>query len=51
MRYWADERRHSVSINQANPLQGISTINDIQASVLAALKLKRPVQDRQLKLL
>ena len=44
-------QRHSVSINQANPLQGISTINDTQANVLAALRLKRPVQDRQLKLL
>jgi len=44
-------QRHSVSINQAQPLQGISTINDTQASVLAALKLKKPVQHRQLSLL
>jgi len=44
-------QKHSVSISQAQPLQGISTINDTQASVLAALKLKKPVQDRQLSLL
>ena len=44
-------QRHSVSVNQAAPLQGISTINDTQAGLLAALKLKRPVQERQLTLL
>jgi len=44
-------QRHSVSINAAAPITGISTINTQQASVLAALKLKKPSQDVQLSLL
>jgi transposase len=44
-------QRHSVSINQAAPISGISTINTLQAGVLAALNLKKPTQDTQLSLL
>ena len=44
-------QRHSVSINQAVPISGVSTINDQQASVLAALNLKKPTQNAQLNLL
>ena len=44
-------QRHSVSINQAQPISGVSTINDQQASVLAALNLKKPTQNAQLNLL
>ena len=44
-------QRHSVSINAAAPIMGISTINTKQASVLAALNLKKPTQDAQMPLL
>ena len=44
-------QRHSVTINAAAPITGISTINTQQASVLAALKLKKPTQDAQMSLL
>lgn len=44
-------QRHSVSINKAARVSGITTINAQQASVLAALKLKNPTQDPQLSLL
>ena len=44
-------QRHSVSIYQAAPIAGISTINTHQAGVLAALNLKKPTQDTQLPLL
>jgi len=44
-------QRHTVSINDGVPLQGISTINHEQASVLAALKLKKPTPDPQMSLL
>ncbi len=44
-------QKHSVSINPAAPITGISTINFQQASVLAALKLKKPTQDAQISLL
>ncbi len=44
-------QRHSVRINAAAPISGISTINIKQASVLAALKLKKPTQDAQMTLL
>jgi hypothetical protein len=40
-----------VSINQATPISGISTINTQQAGVLAALNLKKPTEDTQLPLL
>jgi transposase len=44
-------QRHTVCINDGVPLQGISTINHEQASVLAALKLKKPTPDPQMSLL
>jgi transposase len=44
-------QRHSVSINRAAPVTGMSTINPQQASVLAALNVKKPVVDAQLSLL
>jgi len=44
-------QRHSVSINDAAPIAGISTIHQDQAAVLAALKLKKPTLDTQLALL
>jgi len=44
-------QRHSVSINASTPITGISTINTEQASVLAALNIKKPSQDHQLTLL
>jgi len=44
-------QRHSVSINASEPITGISTINTQQASVLAALNIKKPSQDPQLTLL
>jgi len=44
-------QRHTVSINDGVPLQGISTINQEQAGVLAALKLKKPTPDPQMSLL
>lgn len=44
-------QRHTVSINDGVPLQGISTINPEQASVLAALELKKPAPERQMTLL
>ena len=42
---------HQVSINAAAPLSGISTINNQQASVYAALNVKRPTQNTQMSLL
>jgi transposase len=44
-------QKHSVSINAAAPITGISTINTQQATVLAALKIKKPTQDAQMSLL
>ena len=44
-------QRHSVRINQAEPITGISTINDIQALVLQTLNIKKPTHDAQLTLL
>jgi hypothetical protein len=43
--------RQSVSINQAAPINGISSINREQADLFAAMSLKRPAQDTQLPLL
>ena len=42
---------HRVIINAAAPLGGISTINDQQASVYAALNIKRPTQNSQIPIL
>ena len=44
-------QRHSVSINAGAPIGGVSTINQEQASVLAALNLKKPTPDPQMSLL
>ena len=44
-------QRHSVSINNAAPIAGISTIAQRQTDVLAALKIKKPSHDAQLSLL
>lgn len=44
-------QRHSVSINNAAPIAGISTIAQRQTDVLAALKIKKPLPDPQLSLL
>jgi transposase len=44
-------QRHQVRINQAEPIAGISTINDTQATVLETLNIKKPTQDTQLTLL
>jgi transposase len=44
-------QRHSVSINAGTPIGGVSTINQEQAGVFEALKLKKPTEDAQLSLL
>ncbi len=44
-------QRHSVSVNRAVPVTGVSTINTHQASVLAALNVKKPAFDAQMSLL
>jgi len=44
-------QRHRVSINNAAPIEGISTIAQRQTDVLAALKIKKPTHDTQLNLL
>jgi transposase len=44
-------QRHSVRINNADPISGVSTINSLQSSLYAALNLKKPTQDAQLSLL
>ena len=44
-------QRHTVSIDAGSPISGVSTINQEQAGVIAALKLKKPTPDRQLSLL
>jgi hypothetical protein len=38
-------------INNAQPIEGISSINDLQAQVLESLKIKKPKQDTQMTLL
>jgi len=40
-----------VRINKAEPISGISTINDSQAQVLQTLNIRKPTQDAQLALL
>lgn len=44
-------QRHSVSINAAAPIGGVSTINQEQTGVFEALKLKKPTEDAQMSLL
>ena len=38
-------QRHKVRINQAEPLQGVSTISDAQAQVFNALKVNKPIKN------
>jgi hypothetical protein len=44
-------QRHKVRINQAEPLEGVSTISDAQAQVLNALKVNKPIKNEQMSLL
>ena len=44
-------QRHKVRINQAEPLEGVSTISDEQAQVLNALKVNKPIKNEQMSLL
>jgi hypothetical protein len=44
-------QRQGASINRAAPVTGMSTINPQQASVLAALNVKKPAVDAQVSLL
>ena len=44
-------QRHTVRINQAQPISGVSTINDTQAKVLETLNIKKPTQNAQMSLL
>lgn len=44
-------QHHTISIDNATPIAGISTIAKEQAAVLAALKLNKPTADPQLSLL
>lgn len=45
------ERSFKVMINNAQPIEGISSINELQAQVLESLKIKKPTQDGQMILL
>ena len=44
-------QRHTVRIDDAEPMQGLSTITSGQTEVLAALKIKKPGHDAQMPLL
>jgi len=44
-------QRHSVSIDDAAPIQGVSTLTPTQASTLAALQIKKPSLSAQIPLL
>ena len=44
-------QRHSVSIDSAAPVHGVSTVHPQQADVLAALNIKKPTNDAQMPLL
>ena len=44
-------QRQRVRIDKAEPISGISTINDSQAQVLQTLNIRKPTQDAQLTLL
>lgn len=44
-------QRHTVSIDNAAPIQGVSTIQPSQAQALAALRINRPTIETQLNLL
>lgn len=44
-------QRHSVSINNAAPIEGVSNITQQHAKVFANLKIKKPTPDAQMNLL
>jgi transposase len=44
-------QRHSVSINDAAPIEGLSNITEEQAKVLANLGVKKPTQNEQMSLM
>ena len=44
-------QRHTVRINQAEPITGISTISQTDAKVLEALNIRKPIQNPQMVLL
>lgn len=44
-------QRHSVSIDNAAPIQGVSTVQPSQAQALAALRINKPTIETQLTLL
>ena len=44
-------QRQTVTINDSAPITGVSSVNQEQAGLLAALKLKTPPQDTQMSLL
>jgi transposase len=44
-------QRHKVRINDAQPLEGVSTISEAQAQVFNALKVSKPGKDTQMSLL
>jgi transposase len=44
-------QRHKVRINDAQPLEGVSTISETQAQVFNALKVSKPGKDTQMRLL
>ena len=44
-------QRHKVRINKAEPISGISSINDTQAQVLETLNIRKPTQDTQMSFL
>jgi hypothetical protein len=43
-------QRHEERINNAQPIEGISSINELQARVLKRLIIKKPTQDAQMTL-
>jgi hypothetical protein len=44
-------QRNKVRINQAEPMEGVSTISDAQAQMLNALKVNKPIKNEQMSLL
>lgn len=44
-------QRQTVSINGSSPISGVSTVNQEQAGLLAALEVKNPQPDTQMRLL
>jgi len=44
-------QHHTISINDAAPISGVSTVTREQSDVLAALKVKKPAEDQQIRLL